>query len=174
MLGFYTYLSNITGWLRMQPDFPFKTYLLQLDSQTLQLVIFTILLFIILAKVKQNHDFVILQYVLCFLLFKGLYRCDCLVLLRIHNGIEHGEITRYYNCTQRCSTSDSWRSKTFVRERPILIFFVVVFFRCIHRRNMKRQFERIVNTKKMMHHHHILLCFHHKTRISLSKYEKCK
>jgi len=66
MLGFYTYLSNITGWLRMQPDFPFKTYLLQLDSQTLQLVIFTILLFIILAKVKQNHDFVILQYVLCF------------------------------------------------------------------------------------------------------------
>ncbi|CAF1289816.1 unnamed protein product [Adineta steineri] len=50
MLGFYTYLPDISTWLRMQPEFPFKNYLLELDGQTLQLIIFTFLLFIILAK----------------------------------------------------------------------------------------------------------------------------
>ncbi|CAF0773307.1 unnamed protein product [Adineta ricciae] len=50
MLGFYAYLPDITIWLRMQPEFPFKHYLLELDGQTLQLVVFTLLLFIILAK----------------------------------------------------------------------------------------------------------------------------
>jgi hypothetical protein len=53
MLGFYAYLPDITVWLRMQPEFPFKNYLLELDAQTLQLVIFTFLLFIILAKVSS-------------------------------------------------------------------------------------------------------------------------
>jgi len=53
MLGFYAYLPDITVWLRMQPEFPFKSYLLELDAQTLQLVIFTFLLFIILAKVSS-------------------------------------------------------------------------------------------------------------------------
>jgi hypothetical protein len=51
MLGFYAYLPDITVWLRMQRNFPFKNYLLELDTQTLQLVLFTCLLFIILAKV---------------------------------------------------------------------------------------------------------------------------
>ncbi|UJR08276.1 hypothetical protein I4U23_012548 [Adineta vaga] len=50
MLGFYAYLPDIKIWLRMQPEFPFKNYLLDLDGQTLQLVVFTLLLFIILAK----------------------------------------------------------------------------------------------------------------------------
>jgi hypothetical protein len=50
MLGFYTYMPNISVWVRMQPDFPLKQNLLELDAQTLQLVIFTFLLFIILAK----------------------------------------------------------------------------------------------------------------------------
>jgi hypothetical protein len=50
MLGFYAYMPDITVWLRMQPDFPFKQNLLELDSQTLQLVVFAFLLFIILAK----------------------------------------------------------------------------------------------------------------------------
>jgi hypothetical protein len=53
MLGFYAYMSDITVWLRMQPDFPFKQNLLELDAQTLQLVIFAFLLFIILAKVSS-------------------------------------------------------------------------------------------------------------------------
>jgi len=52
MLGFYAYLPDITVWLRMQPEFPLKNYLLQLDGQTLQLIIFTFLLFIILVKVN--------------------------------------------------------------------------------------------------------------------------
>lgn len=52
MLGFYVYLPDIRVWLRIQPEFPLKNYLLELDAQTLQLVIFTFLLFIILAKVK--------------------------------------------------------------------------------------------------------------------------
>lgn len=49
-LGFYAYLPDITGWLRMQSTFPLKQYLLELDGQTLQLVIFAALLFIIVAK----------------------------------------------------------------------------------------------------------------------------
>jgi len=52
MLGFYAYLPDISVWLRIQPEFPLKNYLLQLDVQTLQLVVFTFLLFIILAKVS--------------------------------------------------------------------------------------------------------------------------
>jgi hypothetical protein len=61
MLGFYAYLPDITVWLRMQPEFPLKNYLLQLDGQTLQLIIFTFLLFIILVKVNclQIHFFYI-------------------------------------------------------------------------------------------------------------------
>jgi len=51
MLGFYAYMPDIKIWLQMQPDFPFKQNLLELDSQTLQLVVFAFLLFIILAKV---------------------------------------------------------------------------------------------------------------------------
>jgi len=50
MLGFYAYMPDINVWLRMQPDFPFKQNLLQLDAQTLQLVVFAFLLFVILAK----------------------------------------------------------------------------------------------------------------------------
>ncbi|UJR37976.1 hypothetical protein I4U23_030658 [Adineta vaga] len=50
MLGFYAYMPDITVWFQMQPDFPFKQNLLELDTQTLQLVVFTFLLFIILAK----------------------------------------------------------------------------------------------------------------------------
>jgi len=50
MLGFYAYMPDIKIWLRMQPDFPFKLNLLQLDAQTLQLVVFAFLLFVILAK----------------------------------------------------------------------------------------------------------------------------
>ncbi|CAF1082866.1 unnamed protein product [Rotaria sp. Silwood1] len=50
MLGFYAYMSDIKAWLRMQPEFPFKENLMQLDAQTLQLVVFAFLLFIILAK----------------------------------------------------------------------------------------------------------------------------
>ena len=53
MLGFYAYLPDITVWLRMQPEFPFKHYLLELDTQTLQLVVFTLLLFTVLAKVRR-------------------------------------------------------------------------------------------------------------------------
>jgi len=52
MLGFYAYMPDVTVWLRLQPDFPFKQNLLELDSQTLQLVVFAFLLFVILAKVK--------------------------------------------------------------------------------------------------------------------------
>lgn len=50
MLGFYAYIPDVTVWLRIQPDFPFKQNLLELDSQTLQLVVFAFLLFVILAK----------------------------------------------------------------------------------------------------------------------------
>ncbi|CAF4072511.1 unnamed protein product [Rotaria sp. Silwood2] len=50
MVGFYAYMSDIKTWLRMQPEFPFKQNLLELDAQTLQLVVFAFLLFIILAK----------------------------------------------------------------------------------------------------------------------------
>lgn len=58
MLGFYAYMPDITVWLRMQPDFPFKQNLLELDTQTLQLVVFAFLLFIILAKVKSFFRFI--------------------------------------------------------------------------------------------------------------------
>ena len=51
-MGFYAYMPDITVWLRLQPDFPFKQNLLQLDAQTLQLVVFAFLLFVILAKVS--------------------------------------------------------------------------------------------------------------------------
>ncbi|CAF1565196.1 unnamed protein product [Adineta ricciae] len=51
MLGFYAYMPDVAVWLRVQPDFPFKYNLLELDSQTLQLVIFSFLLFIVLAKI---------------------------------------------------------------------------------------------------------------------------
>lgn len=50
MLGFYAYMPDVTVWLRLQPDFPLKQNLLELDSQTLQLVVFAFLLFVILAK----------------------------------------------------------------------------------------------------------------------------
>jgi len=40
MLGFYAYMPDIVVWLRMQPNFPFKQNLLELDAQTLQLVFF--------------------------------------------------------------------------------------------------------------------------------------
>lgn len=50
MFGFYAYMPDITIWLRLQPDFPFKQNLLELDAQTLQLIVFAFLLFIILAK----------------------------------------------------------------------------------------------------------------------------
>ena len=51
MLGFYAYMPDISVWLRMQPDFPFKQNLLTLDIQTLLLVVFAFLLFFIFAKV---------------------------------------------------------------------------------------------------------------------------
>ena len=54
MLGFYAYMPDVTIWLRVQPDFPFKYDLLKLDSQTLQLVVFSFLLFIVLAKVNLS------------------------------------------------------------------------------------------------------------------------
>ena len=62
MLGFYAYMPDIRWWLRIQPEFPFKQNLLQLDAQTLQLVVFAFLLFVVLAKVnlrktKNNHIF---------------------------------------------------------------------------------------------------------------------
>ncbi len=63
-------MPDITIWLRMQPDFPFKQNLLTLDSQTLQLVVFAFLLFVILAKVNFLHylnDFIPLFF------FKKLY-----------------------------------------------------------------------------------------------------
>ena len=44
-------MPDISVWLRMQPDFPFKQNLLTLDIQTLQLVVFAFLLFVVLAKV---------------------------------------------------------------------------------------------------------------------------
>jgi len=50
MLGFYAYLPDISMWIRMQPAFPFKENLLELDAQTLQLVLFAFLLFVVLAK----------------------------------------------------------------------------------------------------------------------------
>lgn len=50
MFGFYAYMPDINIWLRLQPDFPFKENLLQVDPQTLQLIVFAFLLFIILAK----------------------------------------------------------------------------------------------------------------------------
>ncbi|CAF1224394.1 unnamed protein product [Rotaria magnacalcarata] len=50
MLGFYAYLPDIRVWVRMQPHFPYKNYLLEFDSQTLQLIVFTFLLFLILFK----------------------------------------------------------------------------------------------------------------------------
>jgi hypothetical protein len=53
LLGFYAYMPDITVWLRMQPDFPFKQNLLELDAQTLQLIVFTFLLFVILSKVRS-------------------------------------------------------------------------------------------------------------------------
>jgi hypothetical protein len=56
MLGFNAYMPDLAVWLRMQPDFPFKDNLLQLDPQTLQLVVFTFLLFMILAKVCCHLD----------------------------------------------------------------------------------------------------------------------
>ncbi len=57
MLGFYAYLPDITLWLRMQPEFPLKNYLLQLDAQTLQLIVFTFLLFVVLTKVSSFESF---------------------------------------------------------------------------------------------------------------------
>lgn len=50
MLGFYAYMPDVTIWLRLQPNFPLKQNLLELDTQTLQLVVFAFLLFVILAK----------------------------------------------------------------------------------------------------------------------------
>jgi hypothetical protein len=61
MLGFYAYLPDIRVWLLMQPEFPLKSYLLELDAQTLQLVIFTFLLFVILAKVNSLVTFFIIH-----------------------------------------------------------------------------------------------------------------
>ncbi|CAF1150677.1 unnamed protein product [Rotaria sordida] len=50
MLGFYAYLPDIKAWLQMQSHFPYKNYLLEFDGQTLQLLVFTSLLFLILVK----------------------------------------------------------------------------------------------------------------------------
>ncbi|CAF3225421.1 unnamed protein product [Rotaria sp. Silwood2] len=50
MLGFYAYLPDVRVWLQVQPNFPYKNYLLEFDAQTLQLLVFTFLLFLILAK----------------------------------------------------------------------------------------------------------------------------
>jgi hypothetical protein len=88
MLGFYAYLPDINAWLRVQPDFPLKQSLLELDRQTLQLVVFTFLLFIVLAKVKVpstriSHSIRSLSVV---------RRGNHLVLLWIHHGIEHRSI----------------------------------------------------------------------------------
>lgn len=54
MLGFYAYLPDIRVWVRMQPHFPYKNYLLEFDAQTLQLLVFTFLLFLILFKVYYS------------------------------------------------------------------------------------------------------------------------
>lgn len=93
MLGFYAYLPNITVWLRMQPNFPLKNSLLELDSQTLQLIVFTCLLFLILAKVIRLVYFSFSQ--LNFFNSSALHRSDYLVLLRVYYSIEHG--TKHWN-----------------------------------------------------------------------------
>lgn len=51
-LGFYSCLPDIKLWIRMQKFFPYKDELLNLDKQTLDLVIFLVLLAMTLIKVS--------------------------------------------------------------------------------------------------------------------------
>ena len=89
MLGFYAYMPDITVWLRLQPDFPFKQNLLELDAQTLQLVVFAFLLFIILAKVNSPTNICLSQLV-TISIFEAVHCRHHLVLLRVHHSIDHG------------------------------------------------------------------------------------
>lgn len=92
MLGFYAYLPDITVWLRMQPNFPFKTYLLELDIQTLQLVIFTILLFIILAKVYMAA---IIWY--CYGYITALNMARSIGIITAHSDIQRPVLGEMYS-----------------------------------------------------------------------------
>lgn len=60
VLGFYTYLPNVTSWLYMHPNFPLRNFLINLDNQTLQLIFFAFLLLLILVKVRVRKSTIVL------------------------------------------------------------------------------------------------------------------
>lgn len=148
MMGFYAYMPDITIWLRLQPDFPLKQNLLQLDAQTLQLVVFAFLLFVILAKVSlvfvHFHPHLISSAVHCF---------DHLVLLWVYHCLEHGSISRHRDGSCQSYASGHRRSKMI----PFLSgrwhsTWIAVHFRCIHPRSMKKPFDptNMNNTRTML------------------------
>jgi len=110
-------MPDITVWLRMQPDFPFKQNLLELDGQTLQLVVFAFLLFIILAKVYSSIH--LLKYFFHF--FKVVYCCYYMVLLWLYNSIDNGSNNWNNYRSYRWFTSNYWRVKN-------LDFFFKILF----------------------------------------------
>jgi hypothetical protein len=92
MLGFYAYLPDIRVWLRMQPEFPLKNNLLELDTQTLQLVIFTFLLFVILAKL---YIAAIIWY--CYGYITALTMARTIGIVTTHSDIPHSIIGEMYS-----------------------------------------------------------------------------
>jgi hypothetical protein len=92
MLGFYAYLPDIRVWLLMQPEFPLKSYLLELDAQTLQLVIFTFLLFVILAKL---YIAAIIWY--CYGYITALTMARAIGIVTTHSDAPHSIIGEMYS-----------------------------------------------------------------------------
>jgi lysosomal-associated transmembrane protein len=51
-LGFYRYLPNVKMWITYHEDFPFKDKMVEMDHQTLEVLIFAILLFTVIIKLN--------------------------------------------------------------------------------------------------------------------------
>jgi hypothetical protein len=54
-LGFYSAIPNVKLWLTRMNGLPYKHYLLNIDKQTLDLLVFIILLIFIMIKVSINN-----------------------------------------------------------------------------------------------------------------------
>ena len=142
MLGFYAYLPDITVWLRMQPNFPLKNSLLELDSQTLQLIVFTCLLFLILAKVILL-SFSNLSILLSFKLYIAAVIWYCygyITALNMARSI--GIVTTF---------SDVHTGGVRIDCLSIL-WNIIEFCRCIlHRNTKKRLNQTIIRMKNTLH-----------------------
>ena len=82
-LGVYSTLPDVKSWLKLQPLFPFKDVLINLDRQTLELFVFAIFLIMILVKL---YIVIIVWYCYRFMITTESFRTQAFFNMRSERG----------------------------------------------------------------------------------------